>query len=52
MIEMITNIFQSLSSYKEILFGIVVVIIIMAYINRDRINMSNVLRKVYKEESK
>jgi hypothetical protein len=47
---MITNVFQSLSEYKEIIFGFILIIIVVTYINRNKIIMSNILRKVYKEE--
>ena len=50
MIDMITNVLQNVLGYKEFLFGFIIVILVITYINRDRINMSNVLRKVYKEE--
>lgn len=50
MIDMITNVLQSLLGYKQIIFGIIVVIVILIFINRDRFNMSNILRKKYKEE--
>jgi len=49
-IDGIANVLQSLQKNKEIVFGIILVIVIIIYINRDRVNKSYILRQLYKEE--
>ena len=50
LIKGITDVLQMARKNKEIIFGIILVIVIIAYINRDRVNKSYILRQLYKEE--
>ena len=47
---MIKKILQSLKKNKEIVIGIIVVIAIIAYINRDRLQRADILRKLNREQ--
>ena len=49
-INSIANVLQSLQNNKQIVFGIILVIVIVVYINRDRVNKAYILRQLYKEE--
>ena len=46
----ITNVLQTAQKNKEIVFGIILVIVIVAYVHRDRVNKSYILRQLYQEE--
>lgn len=50
LINGIANVLQSLNSNRAIIFGIILVIVIVIYVNRDRANKAYILRQLYKEE--
>ena len=47
---MLKKLLNMIKKNKEFIIGIIIVIAIVSYINRDRIQKAGVLRKLYREE--